>query len=117
MKGNCFEVHGRMMLNSETEFEKKLGFTIGPVKLVHGEVTGTGPAVRGFKYGHAWLEDNVMCYDFSNGDFINIPKFQYYSLGNIKNKEGKLFKYTDKEAREKMLETGHFGSWELTCEL
>lgn len=104
MTGNCFQVHGEMVLSRKVEDKV----------LVHGEVSGQ-QHLEGIRFGHCWLEDDHNVYDFSNEREIIMPKFVYYSLGNIVDEEGKLFKYTSEEARMMMLKHEHYGWWELTC--
>jgi len=117
--GDCYEVHGRIMLGPEgTDFV-----------LVHAEVMGQGQ-LAGIPYGHCFLihkaTDTV--YDRSNGRDIKMPRVIYYHLGKIDQSEywddtvglvertPKIFEYTQEEAREFMLETGTFGPWELETE-
>lgn len=107
-KGDCYVVAGQVAMGITP---KEIDF-VGTPYVVHGEVTGQG-AIEGLKYGHAWIEDDVNVYDWSNGRELDFPKEIYYLLGGIEDKKGKLFKYTFDEARRKMLDTGHYGSWDL----
>ena len=86
------------------------------ILLVHGEVSGQGP-LEGVRFGHAWIEIGDEVIDKANGKNIRMPKDVYYAVGNIKDKPGKLFKYTWSEARRKMLEHEHYGPWDLETEL
>lgn len=108
--GDCFEVHARMVLDQWFKDRER------PILLVHGVCIGRGP-IEGIEYSHCWLEENGMVYDFSNGKNIVIPKFRYYELGQIKEGEGVLHRYTLKEAREMMSIIETYGPWELDCEL
>ena len=81
------------------------------LRLVHGEVTGQGP-LEGVNYGHAWVEDGNTVIDVSNGKNVRIPKSVYYAVGNIKN-NGNIHVYKPKEFRQKMMQSKHWGPWDL----
>jgi len=102
--GDCYVVSGRYMMDH--------GLLAGEsdLILVHGEVTGQGH-IDGVKYGHAWIEDGEMVLDLSGGRNIKLPKFLYYSLGNID--ESKVFKYNSEDMRRKILDMGHWGPWDM----
>ena len=87
----------------------------GTAYVVHAEVSGQG-GIAGLRYGHAWVEDDLYVYDFSNGREIVFPKQLYYSMGNVITKAPKYYKYTFEEAVKKMIKTGHYGSWDLKTE-
>ena len=95
--GNCYEVAGRIALNS---IDNTTSF------VCHGEVVGKGK-IKGIVHGHAWIEEGDMVIDKSNGKNITMPKSLHYKIGQIKN----VKRYTFKEAREIMLEVCHFGDW------
>jgi hypothetical protein len=59
------------------------------------------------------VEDDVFVYDFSNGRELTVPKAFYYQIGQIIKQQPKYFRYTFEEARKKMAETKHYGSWDL----
>lgn len=107
MHGDCFETAGRYVMD-HTFLNKEENKNIF---LVHGEVTGQG-AIKGVKYGHAWVEENGMVIDNSNKRNIKIPKELYYAIGNITN----TIKYTPEEARKKMLQFKHWRPWDLVTE-
>ncbi len=111
--GDCYQVAGTFALNNV----KKIGETpfIGTPYVVHAEVSGQG-AITGLRYGHAWIEEDVFVYDYSNGREIILPKVLYHRAGQVKTAKPKYYKYTFKEAMEKMLKTGHYGSWDLKTE-
>ena len=114
--GNCYEVAGKIAMG--IMFAKEdYGYPdfIGTPYLVHAEVSGQG-AISGIRYGHAWVEDDMYIYDYSNGRKIVFPKELYYAIGNVITEKPKYFKYTFDEARKKMAETGHYGNWELITE-
>ncbi len=116
--GDCYIVAGKIALNKKLPIfakEKEFPKFHGTPYVVHAEVSGQG-SISGLRYGHAWVEDDLYVYDFSNGREIVFPKHIYYAIGNVVEKTPKYFKYTFKEAIEKMLETGHYGSWELKTE-
>lgn len=102
--GDCFVVAGRYIL--DFKFMKEGG----QYTLVHGVVTGQG-AIRGIRFLHAWIENGDMVIDKSNGRDLNVPKALYYALGNINPEE--TVRYTMREAKLKMIETGIFGPWDI----
>jgi hypothetical protein len=113
--GDCYYVAGTIAMSEKlTKLAKEFEIPDfqGTPYVVHAEVSGQG-AISGVRYGHAWVEDDLYLYDFSNGREIVFPKQLYYSMGNVVITKPKYYKYTFKEAVEKMLETGHYGSWEL----
>ena len=110
--GDCYFAAGKIAMNNSLPNGKKF---IGTPYLVHSEVTGQG-SLSGIKYGHSWIEDDINVYDFSNNREIVIDKLYYYLLGKVKQTPPKYFKYTFKEAINKMIKTGHYGSWELKTE-
>ena len=105
--GDCYKVSGDYIIDNSIS---PLGKT---VYLVHAEVQGQGDFSK-IRYGHAWIEDNSLVYDFSNNRQIILPKFIYYNIGQVNEKDPKKYRrYTVKEARKKMLETGNYGSWDI----
>lgn len=111
--GDCYVIAGKIALNN-TRGLKGIDF-IGEPYLVHAEVTGQGE-ISGIRYGHAWIEDNELVYDFSNGNEIILPKTLYYSVARVVREEPKYYRYTFKEAQDKMLSSGHYGYWDLKTE-
>ena len=108
--GDCYFIAGQFVLNND--FIKKIDF-IGTPYLVHAEVQGQG-AISHLRYGHAFIEDNVFVYDYSNNREIQLPKDYYYKIADIKTNNPKKYrKYTFKQAKEKMLETSKYGCWDL----
>ena len=119
--GDCYEVHGRFMLNNFREADEYI--------LVHAEVIGQG-SLAGVPYGHCFLihkaTDTVR--DLSNGRDLEMPRAIYYMLGKIDisryfddelgivERTPKIYEYTREEAMEWMSETGTFGPWELETE-
>lgn len=114
--GNCYEMAGKLAMGIMFA-DKDISYPDfkGTPYVVHAEVSGQG-AISGLRYGHAWVEDDMFIYDFSNGRKIVFPKELYYAIGNVITKPPKYYKYTFDEARKKMSETGHYGSWELKTE-
>ena len=105
--GDCYVKAGSFCL-SPTSYN-----FIGKPYLVHSEVRGQGN-LEGLRYGHAWVEDDKNVYDFSNDREIIMPKEIYYLLGDIKTDNPKKYqRYTFNEARDKMLETQNYGSWDI----
>jgi hypothetical protein len=110
--GDCYEVAGKIAIDRKLPNNQKFN---GTPYVVHAEVSGQG-AISGIRYGHAWVEDDLNVYDFSNGRAIVFPKQPYYIIGNVKTVKPKYYKYTFEQAIQKMLKTGHYGSWELQTE-
>ena len=116
--GDCYYVAGSIAMKQKLPTfakEKQYPDFNGTPYVVHSEVSGQG-AISGLRYGHAWVEDDLYVYDFSNGREIVFPKQLYYAMGNVVEKKPKYYKYTFQEAVDKMLKTGHYGSWELKTE-
>jgi len=107
-KGDCYLVAGQLALeikNKDIDYK-------GTPYLVHAEVKHS--AIDGLRYGHAFIEDDENVYDFSNNREIIMPKQLYYYFGDINPRDKKKYrKYTFKEAKEKMLSTGHYGCWDI----
>jgi len=119
--GDCYEVHGRFMLNNFRDADDYI--------LVHAEVMGQGQ-LAGVPYGHCFLihkaTDTV--HDLSNGRDIKMPRMIYYLLGKIDQsryyddsiglveRTPKIYEYTQAEVMKWMSETGTFGPWELETE-
>ena len=110
-KGDCYQTSGGIAIDGGI---KGIEF-VGKPYVVHAEVRGQGD-LMGVRFGHSWVEDDEFVYDYSNGKDLKIPKFFYYYLGDIQKVEPKYYRYTFAQAKKKMLESGHFGSWELETE-
>ena len=80
---------------------------------MHAVVIGTGGEAEGIEYGHAWIEVGDMVFDQSNGRDMKVPKDMYYRIGQVSTEKGKMYRYTEQEARKKMLDSGHYGPWDL----
>ena len=115
--GDCYKTAGDFVLDNKLLGEtrtNKIKF-VGEPHVVHAQVTGQGQ-ISGLKYGHAWVEDDVLVYDYSNGRKLEIPRNLYYAVGKIKTTKPRYFKYTFEQARKKMLDSGHYGPWDLKTE-
>jgi hypothetical protein len=115
--GDCYQAAGSIALNGGFRGNKWGDFEFqGTPYVVHAEVSGQG-AIAGLRYGHAWVEDNLFVYDFSNKRELIIPKELFYTIGNVNVKDKtKYRKYTFQQARKKMLDTGHYGAWDIITE-
>jgi len=102
--GDCYEAAGRYITDNLMFSDKD------NLILVHGIVTGQGP-LEGVEYGHAWVEDGDRVIDKSNGRDLNIPKDVYYMLGKID--KNKTYRYNIQETRRKIVDSGHWGPWDL----
>ena len=120
-KGDCYVAAGDIVMdylisqrgfgafNSEFQFH-------GTPYLVHAEVAGQGH-LEGIRYGHAWIEDDQLVYDYSNGRKIVFPKQLYYSIGDVDVDDPmKYQKYTFEEAKNRMMKTGNYGCWDIDVE-
>ena len=97
-KGDCFQVAGKLILDRNDEDNWML---------VHAKVDGQGK-LTGQKINHAWVEINNFVLDFSNGHSLVIGKEKYYKIANPTH----IKKYSIRQAKEEMLRTGKFGSWD-----
>lgn len=83
----------------------------GEPKVVHGIVyhETIGDHV------HAWVEDDIYCYDQLDGELVKIFKSRYYWLGNVKEGPGQIFRYSVDEIMIKTLEYGYYYFDNLPC--
>jgi NAD/NADP transhydrogenase beta subunit len=96
-RGDCFLAAAHMVMEDST------------LVLVHGTVVGTGGAVLGQRFCHAWCEDgDGMVLDHSNGRKLEVPAELYYSVGAIEN----IRRYSSAEAAAQMFKTGIYGPWD-----
>lgn len=113
--GDCYLVAGKIAMNGDfpkISSKYRISEFQGTPYLVHAEVSGQG-AISGLRYGHAWVEDDLYVYDLSNGREIVFPKQLYYAMGNVTTVSPQFYKYTFGEAVKKMVESGHYGYWDL----
>jgi hypothetical protein len=101
--GDCYEAAAKFVIAQA----KRPG-----IRLMHGEVTGTGGAVVCLRYGHAWVELGGAVIDPSNGRCLVATRRNYYAAGQV----GAIRVYTPKEAIAFMLKTRHYGPWENPAE-
>lgn len=97
-KGDCYRAAANLIM------DHTLPLPEDALMLAHGTVTSNeklGP------FGHAWVETEDYCFDFSNGKEVLMPVPEYYRRGGIVD----VTYYTPQEARMKMLETRHYGPW------
>jgi len=102
--GDCYEAAARYVLGPL--LEGRPGFLV-----VHGEVTGTGGAVEGVQYGHAWVERGDLVIEVANGKELAVPKMLYYVAGQIH--QDRVIRYTVDEVKERILRYQHWGPWEF----
>jgi hypothetical protein len=100
--GNCFEETGETFLNLPIEERKK-------ARIVHGRPRLTIPPH--IRFGHAWIELDDEVIDPSG---VIMPIGVYYAVGNINPMECVYYSYA--EYTKKLLEHGHWGSWDLVEE-
>ena len=109
--GDCYEAAFKFIMD-------ECNFTPENSKryiLVHAEVMGQGE-IEGTTFGHAFVvKDHALVIDRSNGRNLEMPAFLYYAIGQI-NDIGNEHQYTWEEARQKALEIGTYGPWDLVTE-
>jgi len=109
--GNCYQAAGDMIILSRAHKNYH-----GEPHLVHAEVSGQG-ALTGVRFGHAWIEDDLFVYDYSNNKEVVLPKELYYRIGEVDvTNLSKYRRYSFDEAANKMLETGNYGCWDIDTE-
>ena len=101
-RGDCYQAAGRLIMNF---------FGDKGAKLVHGMVNGQG-ALKGLRFGHAWVEKGSKILDHSNGKKQEMSKALYYALGDVKSSECRY--YTGLEAAKWMSKKEHWGPWEIS---
>ena len=122
-QGHCFENTGRYMMNHNEP----------DLVLVHGYMMGQGP-IEGVRFAHSWLERKNseaiggdlsrlakkdqdilgrtaidMTTDERVADPVEMPAVLYRSVGQAEVQH----EYTHEEVLKKMVETGHFGPWDM----
>jgi hypothetical protein len=100
--GDCFD--------SSYDFILKNGKENSNLMLVHGIVSGHGE-LSGYRFTHAWCEDDEFVYDNSNNRVVKIPKIIYYSIGNINPEQSKTYTYRD--VLTKSNEQKNKGPWDI----
>lgn len=86
-------IAGKIVMNHQLGIKGCKGVTLPPfafmgsIYLVHAEVTGYAP-IEGVRYAHAWVEDDHLVYDYSNGNSLWILKEKYYEIGQVRKEEG-----------------------------
>ena len=83
------------------------------LRVVHAEVMGQGP-LEGTTFGHGFVVDVAadMVIDKSNGRDLHLPRVIYYAIGQI-NDIDNIYEYTYEEVAANMVESGHYGPWDL----
>ena len=99
MNGDCYEAAAMFVV----AHAKSHG-----IRLVHGEVTGTGGEVLGIRYGHAWVELGDVVIDPSNGRCVVVRRPVYYAVGQAASTRA----YTPDQAIRFLIDTRHYGPWE-----
>jgi hypothetical protein len=100
--GDCF--------SSAYDFMMSEGLKNKDLKLVHGMVAGQGK-LFGYRFSHAWCEDNDYVYDNANGQKGKIIKMLYYGIGDINPNDCKYYTYDNilRHSSEHL----HKGPWEM----
>lgn len=108
-KGDCYEISAKLILDDFWRDSRRLPNLSSSARLVHGMVKGQG-ALEGIRYGHGWVEDGSVVYDYSNGRELKLPKELFYAIGDIRDKD--LYKYKKEEVRKWVLREETWGPWE-----
>ena len=108
--GDCYEAAINFVMQDFDCVIDKVGCKY---HIVHAEVLGQGP-LEGVPFGHGFVIDTEddMVIDTSNGRNIRMPRAVYFAIGRI-DEIGNYIEYTFKEAADKMVETRHYGPWDL----
>jgi len=107
MKGDCYEAAGKFIMdNGRGEFADDL-------VLVHAEINGRAK-LDGITLGHAWIENlsTGLAIDASNDRFVVLPIDAYRKLAGVDGL-GNEYRYTFEEFQMKVLDTEHWGPWDL----
>lgn len=121
-EGNCYDTAFDYVMRHHGEDPT--------LRLVHAVVlTAAGP-YEGLPHGHAWVERTqiltipddapeafknfpdtalVWAIDKANGHDVEIPVAMYYGIGRV----SQIHRYTYEEMTRWVVETGHYGHWEL----
>lgn len=111
-RGDCFVVAAHFVIQHAQKARSV-------VTLCHGIIVGQGP-IEGVRHWHAWAEVTVTekrngfttstryAVDMSNGKAVVEPARSYRALARAE----RVWEYTPVEARERMLDTEHYGPWE-----
>jgi hypothetical protein len=106
--GNCYQSAVDFMI------VKHLRGEAGKYRLVHAEICGQGP-LEGVRYGHAWILDveRDVVIDKSNGNDLEWPRAVYESIARVAAAGNNKHEYEWAAVREKIVESGHYGPWDL----
>ena len=107
--GDCYEASATFVLDLKRDPKWRHFDTEGCV-LVHGRPTLQRPPEN--KYDHAWIElpEHTLALNVATGREAAIPIPTYYEAGRIDPAE--CYRYTAEQARQMLLEFGHYGPWE-----
>lgn len=80
------------------------------LRLVHGVCRLRRPPFKLFC--HAWVEDieQQICFDYSNGNAVEIPKVLYYAIGDVQCAMSAF--YDLNQAQIAALRSQHYGPWD-----
>lgn len=108
-KGDCFirAAAGALGDNPIEPLVDLMQLGGGEPVVVHGVPLGRGGDAAGLRYAHAWIEYDGICFDFSNGLDVVLPRFMYYDLGKIDTESCR--RYTPAQVRHMLVEHGHHG--------
>ena len=115
--GDCFFANG-------LEFQRLTGLMQGTndkVLLVHGAVIGSeGGPIAGLEHMHCWVEiefdddeSRAIVISVANGDSFAVSRARYYEIARIAQAGNNVHRYDMAAFRQRVLEHGHWGPWDL----
>ena len=111
--GDCYEAAAKYILSIGNSMYGGTPGAASSLRVVHAEVAGQGP-LEGTTFGHGFVVDMAtdVVIDKSNGRDLQLPRMLYYAIGGIEE-IGNYHVYTYDETVAKMLQSGHYGPWDL----
>ena len=111
--GDCYEAAVNYILSIGNPMYGGTPEAAANLRVVHAEVMGQG-ALEGTTFGHGFVVDMIAdsVIDKSNGRDLHLPRIIYYAIGQIEYIDN-IHEYTYEEAAAKMMESGHYGPWDL----
>ena len=108
--GDCYEAAVKFVMR---DFDCIINKPDCKYHIVHAEVLGQG-ALAGTPFGHGFVVDTEddMVIDTSNGRNIRMPRAVYFAIGRIDEIDNYI-EYTFGEASKRIVDTGHYGPWDL----
>lgn len=111
--GDCYEAAANYILSVGSPVYGGTPEAAANLRVVHAEVMGQGP-LDGTTFGHGFVVDMATdaVIDKSNGRDLRLPRVIYYAIGQI-DSIGNIHEYTYEDVVAKMMESMHYGPWDL----